>query len=172
MMMCEYVGSDLSRLAGELDKLLLALPEGETRIGAAFVERLIGISKDFNNFELVSALVAKDVLKVNRIVKYFNDNPKSYSFQLTLSVLFGFFSNLMVAYYAPQRTEEGIAAWIEQPRWQVTRNILPAMQKYSGVKVMQIIGKLREMDAKSKGVGNTIATSGDLLKELTFFILH
>lgn len=172
MMMCEYVGSDLSRLAGELDKLLLALPEGETRIGATFVERLIGISKDFNNFELVSALVAKDVLKVNRIVKYFNDNPKSYSFQLTLSVLFGFFSNLMVAYYAPQRTEEGIAAWIEQPRWQVTRNILPAMQKYSGVKVMQIIGKLREMDAKSKGVGNTIATPGDLLKELTFFILH
>lgn len=172
MMMCEYVGSDLSRLAGELDKLLLALPKGENRIDAAFVERLIGISKDFNNFELVSALVAKDVLKVNRIVKYFNDNPKSYAFQPTLSVLFGFFSNLMVAYYAPQRTEEGIATWLELPRWQVTRNILPAMQKYSGVKVMQIIGKLREMDAKSKGIGNTIATSGDLLKELTYFILH
>ena len=172
MMMCEYVGSDLSRLAGELDKLLLALPKGEGRIGADFVERLIGISKDFNNYELVSALVVKDVLKVNRIVKYFNDNPKSYSFQLTLSVLFGFFSSLMIAYYAPQRTEEGIAAWVEQPRWKVSRNILPAMQKYSGVKVMQIIGKLREMDAKSKGVGNTIATSGDLLKELTYFILH
>lgn len=172
MMVCESVGSDLSRLSGELDKLMLALPEGETRIGAAFVEQHVGISKDFNNFELVSALVAKDVLKVNRIVKYFNDNPKNFSLQLTLSVMFGFFSNLMVAYYAPQRTEEGIADWVEQPRWQVARNILPAMQKYSGVKVMQIIGKLRETDAKSKGLGNTIATPGDLLKELAYFILH
>lgn len=172
MMVCESVGSDLSRLSGELDKLMLALPEGETRIGAAFVEQHVGISKDFNNFELVSALVAKDVLKVNRIVKYFNDNPKNFSLQLTLSVMFGFFSNLMVAYYAPQRTEEGIADWVEQPRWQVVRNILPAMQKYSGVKVMQIIGKLRETDAKSKGLGNTIATPGDLLKELAYFILH
>lgn len=172
MMVCESVGSDLSRLSGELDKLMLALPEGETRIGADFVEQHVGISKDFNNFELVSALVAKDVLKVNRIVKYFNDNPKNFSLQLTLSVMFGFFSNLMVAYYAPQRTEEGIADWVEQPRWQVARNILPAMQKYSGVKVMQIIGKLRETDAKSKGLGNTIATPGDLLKELAYFILH
>lgn len=172
MMVCESVGSDLSRLSGELDKLMLVLPEGETRIGAAFVEQHVGISKDFNNFELVSALVAKDVLKVNRIVKYFNDNPKNFSLQLTLSVMFGFFSNLMVAYYAPQRTEEGIADWVEQPRWQVARNILPAMQKYSGVKVMQIIGKLRETDAKSKGLGNTIATPGDLLKELAYFILH
>ncbi|MCD8318513.1 MAG: DNA polymerase III subunit delta [Paraprevotella sp.] len=172
MMMCEFVGSDLSRLSGELDKLILSLPKGMTRIQAAFVEQHIGISKDFNNFELVSALVVKDILKVNRIVKYFNDNPKKFSLQLTLSVMFGFFSNLMVAYYAPQRTEEGIADWVEQPRWQVSRNILPAMQKYSGVKVMQIIGKLREMDAKSKGLGNTIATPGDLLKELTYFILH
>ena len=64
MMVCESVGSDLSRLSGELDKLMLALPEGETRIGAAFVEQHVGISSDFNNFELVSALVAKDVLKV------------------------------------------------------------------------------------------------------------
>ncbi len=172
MMICEYVGSDLSRLSGELDKLILALPTGEKRVDATFVERHIGVSKDFNNFELVAALVSKDLLKANRIVKYFNDNPKNFSLQVTLSVLFGFFSNLMIAYYAPIRTEEGIAEWVEQPRWQVTRNILPAMQKYSGVKVMQIIGKIREMDAKSKGIGNTIATPGDLLKELIYFILH
>lgn len=172
MMVCESVGSDLSRLSGELDKLVLALPERETRIGASFVEQHVGISKEFNNFELVSALVAKDVLKVNRIVKYFNDNPKNFSLQLTLSVMFGFFSNLMLAYYAPKRTEEGIAEWTEQPRWQVGRNILPAMRNYTGVKVMQIIGKLRETDAKSKGVGNTMATPGDLLKELAYFILH
>lgn len=172
LMLCEFVGSDLTRLSGELEKLILALPEGAAHIDSDFVERHIGISKNFNNFELVAALVEKDVLKVNRIVKYFNSNPKSFSFQMTLSVLFGFFSNLMVAYYAPQRTEEGIAEWIEQPRWQVSKNILPAMKKYSGTKVMQIIAKIREMDAKSKGIGNTIADSGALLKELMHFILH
>ncbi len=172
MMICDSVGNDLSRLSNELDKLVLALPEGANRIEAAFVEQHIGVSKDFNNFELISAFVDKDVLKVNRIVKYFNDNPKNFSLQLTVSTLFGFFSNLMLAYYAPQRTEEGIADWIEQPRWQVTKNILPAMRKYSGVKVMQIIEKLRETDAKSKGIGNSMATPGDLLKELSYFILH
>ncbi len=172
MMVCECVGNDLSRLSGELDKLLLALPEGEKRIRAAFVEIHVGISKDFNNFELVAALVAKDVLKVNRIVKYFNDNPKNFSLQLTLSVVFGFFSNLMVAYYAPQRTEEGIADWVELPRWQVARNIIPAMRNYSGVKVLQIIEKLRETDAKSKGLGNVSTSPGELLKELAYFILH
>ncbi len=172
MMVCECVGNDLSRLSGELDKLLLALPEGEKRIRAAFVESHVGISKDFNNFELVAALVAKDVLKVNRIVKYFNDNPKNFSLQLTLSVVFGFFSNLMVAYYAPQRTEEGIADWVELPRWQVARNIIPAMRNYSGVKVLQIIEKLRETDAKSKGLGNVSTSPGELLKELAYFILH
>lgn len=172
MMICDSVGNDLSRLSNELDKLVLALPEGANRIEAAFVEQHIGASKDFNNFELISAFVDKDVLKVNRIVKYFNDNPKNFSLQLTVSTLFGFFSNLMLAYYAPQRTEEGIADWIEQPRWQVTKNILPAMRKYSGVKVMQIIEKLRETDAKSKGIGNSMATPGDLLKELSYFILH
>lgn len=172
MMVCECVGNDLSRLSGELDKLLLALSEGEKRIGAAFVESHVGISKDFNNFELVAALVAKDVLKVNRIVKYFNDNPKNFSLQLTLSVVFGFFSNLMVAYYAPQRTEEGIADWVELPRWQVARNIIPAMRNYSGVKVLQIIEKLRETDAKSKGLGNVSTSPGELLKELAYFILH
>ncbi|MBR2379490.1 MAG: DNA polymerase III subunit delta [Paraprevotella sp.] len=172
LMICEHVGSDLSRLTGELDKLILALREGEKQINADFVERHVGISKDFNNFELLAALIDKDVLKVNRIVKYFNDNPKGYSLQLTLSTLFGFFSNLMVAYYSPVKTEEGIAEWIEQPVWQVRKNILPGLKKFSDVKTMQIIEKIRETDAKSKGIGNTIADSGALLTELTHFILH
>ncbi len=172
MMVCESVGSDLTRLSGELDKLLLALPEGEKHIDAAFVERHVGISKDFNNFELLNALIAKDVYKVNLIVKYFNNNPKNFSLQLTLSVLFNYFSNLMMAYYAPVRTDDGIAEWIEQQRWKVAREIRPAMQRYTAKKVMQIIGKIRETDTKSKGVDNTIADSGDLLKELAYFILH
>lgn len=172
MMLCSFTGSDLLLLSSELDKLALALPEGKLRIDTAFVEEHVGVSKSFNNYELVSALVEKDIYKSNQIVKYFNDNPKSYSLQLTLSVLFNFFSNIMTAYYAPQRTEEGIAAWLEIPRWQVTKNILPAMRRYSGIKVMQILEKLGQTDAKSKGVGESLATNGDLLKDLVYFILH
>ena len=78
----------------------------------------------------------------------------------------------MVAYYSPVKTEEGIAEWIEQPVWQVRKNILPGLKKFSGVKTMQIIEKIRETDAKSKGIGNTIADFGALLTELTHFILH
>ena len=170
--LCECVGSDLNRLAGELDKLLLALPKGESRVNAALIEAHTGVSKDFNNFELVNAVVQKDILKANQIVKYFNSNPKSFALPLTLGVLFNFFGNLMLAYYAPQKTEEGIADWLEQPRWQVTRNVIPAMRKYSGVKVMQIIAEIRKTDARSKGVDNPNITDGELLKELIYFILH
>ena len=172
MILCDSVGSDLNRMTGELDKLILALPEGQMRINAALIEEHIGISKDFNTFELVAAIVAKDVLKANRIVKYFNSNPRTFALQPTLAVLFNFFSNLMLAYYSPQKTEEGIVDWIEQPKWQVTKNILPAMKMYSGIKVMQIISELRQIDAKSKGIGNHSTTDGELLKELIYFILH
>ncbi len=172
LLLCESVGSNLDRLVGEMDKLVLALPGGEQRLTAELIERHTGISKEFNNFELVNALVVKDVFKANRIVNYLDSNPKSFALPLTLTVLFNFFSNLMLAYYAPQRTEEGIAEWIGQPRWQVTRNIIPAMRNYSGVKVMQIIGELRVTDARSKGVDNPNTSSGELLKQLIYFILH
>ncbi len=171
-LLCESIGSNLDRLAGEMDKLALALPGGEQRLTAEVIERHTGISKEFNNFELVNALVTKDVFKANQIVNYLDSNPKGFALPLTLTVLFNFFSNLMLAYYAPQRTEEGIADWIGQPRWQVTRNIIPAMRNYSGVKVMQIIGELRVTDARSKGVDNPNTSSGELLKQLVYFILH
>lgn len=171
-MLCDHVGSDLNRIAGELDKLTLACSEEHRRVTSKIIEEQIGISKDFNNFELLNALVEKDIKKAFTIVKYFNSNPKSYSIQATLSVLFNFFSSLMLAYYAPQKSEESIAAWIGAPKWQVTRNIIPAMKKYSGVKVMQIIAELRKTDAKSKGIDCPNTPNGELLKELIYYILH
>ena len=92
-MMAEFVGADLSRMAGELEKLIITLPRGQKRITPEQIERNIGISKDYNNFELRNALVAKDVFKANQIVKYFEENPKTNPLQMTLSVLFNFFSN-------------------------------------------------------------------------------
>lgn len=171
-MMAEFVGTDLSRMTGELDKLIITLPEGQKRITPEQIEKNIGISKDFNNFELRNALIEKDVLKANMIVKYFDENPKNNPLQMTLAVLFNFFSNLMLAYYALQKTDQGIAAQLGlRSAWQA-KDYMNAMQRYTGVKVMQIINAIRNCDAKSKGVGNTSATNGELLRELVYFILH
>lgn len=171
-MMAEFVGTDLNRMAGELDKLVITLAPGVRRVTPEQIERNIGISKDYNNFELRGALVAKDVLKANRIIKYFAENPKTNPIQSTLSVLFNFFSNLMLAYYAPEKTEQGIANQLGlKSTWQA-REYMAAMRMYSGMKVMQIIGEIRYCDAKSKGVENSSLSDADLLRELVFKILH
>ena len=150
-MMAEFVGTDLSRMAGELEKLIITLPKGQKRITPEQIEQNIGISKDYNNYELRNALIIKDVFKANQIIKYFEENPKTNPLQMTLSVLFNFFSNLMLAYYAPEKSEQGIAAQLGlKSSWQ-SKDYLAAMRKYSGVKVMQIIGEIRYCDAKSKG---------------------
>ncbi len=169
--LCEHVGSDLNRIAGELDKLIVAVGEGK-RIDTQAIQDHIGISKEYNSFELVAALSVKDVMKANRIVKYFDNNPKNFALQPTLSAIFKLFSDLMLAYYAPTKSEEGIANWLEQPAWQVRKNILPAMRIYSAMKVYQIIGEIRRTDGASKGVGGQKTSDGDLLKELVFYILH
>ena len=166
-----FITSYLKR-KGELEKLVITLPKGLTRVTPKQVERNIGISKDYNNFELRAALVEKDVLKANRIVKYFEENPKGNPIQMTLSLLFSFFSNLMMAYYAPEKSEHGIAAFLDlKSPWQA-REYLAAMRRYSGVKTLQIIGEIRTADAQSKGVENSSMSDGDILRELVFKILH
>ena len=171
-MLADFVGADLSRLTGELEKLIITLPKGHTRVTPEQIEKNIGISKDYNNFELRSALVEKDVLKANKIKKYFEENPKTNPIQMTLSLLFGFFSNLMLAYYAPEKSEQGIANMLGlRTPWQA-KDYLAAMRRYNGVKTMQIIGEIRYADAKSKGVGNPSLSDGDILRELVFKILH
>ena len=171
-MLAEFVGTDLSRLVGEMEKLIITSLKNSTKITPEQIEKNIGISKDYNNFELRSALVEKDVLKANKIVKYFEENPKTNPIQMTLSLLFGFYSNLMMAYYAPEKSEQGIAAFLGLKfSWQA-REYMAAMRKYSGIKTMQIISEIRTTDAKSKGVENSSLSDGDLLRELVFKILH
>ena len=171
MILCEHVGADLNRLAGELDKLIVAVGEGK-RIDAQAIQDNIGISKEYNSFELVAALSMRDVVKSNRIVKYFDANPKNFALQPTLSTLFKFYTDLMLAYYSPVKSEQGIADWLGQSTWQVKKNVLPAMRMYSAMKVYEIIGEIRRTDAASKGVGGQKTSDGDLLKELVFQILH
>lgn len=171
-LMAEFVGNDLNRLAGELDKLIITMPKDRNRITPVEIERNIGISKDYNNFELKNALITKDTLKANKIVKYFSDNPKSNPLQPTLALLFNYFSNLMVAYYAPERTENGVAAYLGLKSPWLTKEYIAGMKAYTGVKVMNIITQIRLCDARSKGIGNVSLSPGELLRELVYFILH
>jgi len=171
-MLADHVGADLSRLSAEMDKLLLALPQGQTKISATMVEELTGVSKEYNNFELQSALAQHNILRSAKIVKYYQSNPRSFSLTVTLSGLFTFFSDVMQAFYAPSRSEADVADWLEKPTWKVRNDILPALRNYSGIKVMQILGEIRKIDAASKGVGGCKTPPGELLQELIFFILH
>lgn len=171
-MLAEFVGADLNRMAGELEKLIITLQPGRKRITPDQIERNIGISKDYNNFELKNALIGRNIMKANQIVKYFEENPKNNPLVLTLSILFSFFSNLMLAYYAPDKSDRGIAAYLGlRSPWQ-TKEYMAAMHAFSGRKVMAIIGALRDCDARSKGVGNSSVADGELLRELVYFILH
>lgn len=171
-LIAESVGTNLSRISSELDKLHIGLTPEQKRVTSELVEKHIGISKDFNNFELRNALVTKNVFKANQIIKYFEENPKNNPIQMTLTTLFNFFSNLMLAYYAPQKSEQGIAEQLGlKSSWQ-SREYMAAMPQYTALKVMHIISYIRECDAKAKGFDNSSTENSELLRELIFKILH
>ena len=173
LMIADHIGADLSRLTSELDKVVMALPEKDRRITPEVVEQQIGVSKDFNGYELRSAIANRDIVKANRIVKYFDSNPKSGSAFMLIPLLFSYFQNLMIAYYSPNRTNENeVAKWLDLRNGWAAREYVLGMRNYSGVKVMQIIDKIRETDAKSKGLDNPNTGVGELLKELVSFIFY
>ncbi len=171
-LLCDHVGSDLTRLASEMDKLRLLLPEGQTAVKAEHVEQLTGVSKEYNNFELQGALALRDVLRSNRIANYFASSPKGFSLPLTLTSLFSFFSDVLAAYYAPDQSDNGIAQWTGKSPWAARQALIPARHNYRATKVVDILARIRETDAKSKGVGGCRTPHGELLRELIFFILH
>lgn len=172
LMIAEHIGSDLSRLTSELDKVCLSMPEGSRHITPEVVEEQIGVSKDFNGFEFRSAIANRDILKANQILKYFDSNPKSGGPFMLIPLLFNFFQNLMLAHYAPQKTDSGVAQFLDLRSAWGAKEYMTGLRNYSGMKTMQIIQKIRETDAKSKGLDNPNTPVGDLMKELVFFILH
>lgn len=172
-MMADSIGSDLNRLMSELKKLVLALPENDKRITPERVAGQIGVSKDFNAFELRDAVVNRNVYKANLIINYFDKNPKAGSIYAFLPMFFNFFQNLMIAYYCPQRqSQEAVAKWLDLRSPWAAKDYMTGMRNFTGVKVMQILSKIREIDAKSKGLDNPGTPAGELMKELIFFILH
>jgi DNA polymerase-3 subunit delta len=172
-LIADSIGSDLSRLTSELDKVLLSLPEGDRRVTPQVVEDQIGVSKDFNGFELRDAIVNRNVYKANLIIKYFDENPKAGSIYAFLPLLFNYFQNLMIAYYCPQKnSQEALAQWLDMKSPWGVRDYMTGMKNYSGMKVFQIISKIREIDAKSKGLDNPNTPPGELMKELISFTFH
>lgn len=171
-MLSDYLGNDLSKLTNEIAKLLIAIPPGQMRITADLIEENIGISKDFNNFELLNAIINKNIFKVNQIADYFEKNPKNNPMIMTMSVLFNFFSNLMICYWAKNKTEQGLATELGLRNPYQAKDYVIALKNYNAFKCMEIIGLLRIYDAKSKGVDNNSAPDGELLKELLYKITH
>lgn len=172
-MIADYIGSDLNRLTSELDKLRISMGETNMRITPEDVERNIGVSKDFNNFELLNAIITRNVFKANQIVNYFERNPKSNPLVVTISVLFGFFANLMVAYFAQDKSEQGLMQELKLRSTFQARDYITAMRGYNAFKCIDVVALLRQYDARSKGIGATgNATEGELLRELVFKIMH
>lgn len=172
LMLRESIGSDLSRIAGEIDKLSISLPKGATAITPDLVEEHIGISKEYNNFELQNAIINKDIYKANRIINYFAQNSKKNPIQMTLALLFSFFSNLMMCYYAPEKSERGVAEFLGlKSSWGVG-DYLKAMRNYRAMHVMEILHLIRLADAQSKGAEGTQLPDGEIMRELLYKILH
>lgn len=170
-MMVEFLGDDLSKIANELDKLIITLPTENRIISPAHIEKNIGISKDYNNFELQKALIQKDILKANRIVNYFSQNQNLNPITLTIGILFSFFSKLLLYHTLADKSQKN-AATVLKIRPFFVKDYELASKRYSLKKTTDIISCLREYDLKSKGVNNTSTPAGELLKELVFKILH
>lgn len=172
-MIAEHIGADLSRLISELDKVMISLPDDDRRVTPDVVEREIGVSKEFNIFELKTAIIERNVFKANQIVKYFDKNPKAGSLFSCLPLLYTYFQNLMVAFYAPDKNNDNnLAAFLELKSVWGLKDYRVGMHNFSAMKTLQILAKIRETDAKSKGLDSLNTSTDDLMRELIFFILH
>lgn len=172
-MLADYLGNDLNRLNKEIDKLIVVLSDKEIkRVTPELIETNIGISKEYNNFELIKSLSNKDIFKANQIACFFEKNPKSNPIQMTLSVLFNYFSNLLICYYSKDRSESGLMAALGLRMNFQVKDYLAGMKSYSAMKTFNIIHDIREADARSKGFGTATSDDNEILRELLYKILH
>lgn len=170
VMLTDFIGTDLSQMASVIDKLSIVLGNNKL-ITPEIIEENIGISKDFNAFELINAIIKRDIYAANRIVHYFSKNEKEHKIQPTLFVLFNFFSNLMCYYFMVSEPDEVVSKKLGINPY-FLKDYKYATKSYSKRQVFNIISLLREYDGKSKGIKNVNAGDGDLLKELVYKIMH
>ncbi|WP_347921943.1 DNA polymerase III subunit delta [Pontimicrobium sp. SW4] len=168
-MLVEFLGTDLSKINNELEKLQLVIPK-DTQISPELIEENIGISKDYNNFELRKAVGERDVVKVHKIINYFADNPKDNPMVVTVSLLFSFFAQLLHLHGLNDKSPRNIASKLRVNPYFVNE-YTNAARNYPMKQVSKVIATLREFDVKSKGVGANAVPQGDLLKELMVRIM-
>jgi len=170
ILLTEFLGNDLSKVVNELDKLLINNPSG-SEITEDFIEKNIGISKDFNVFELQKALVKKDIFKANQIIRYFAANPRENPLVKVIPILSSYFSKVLTYHYLQDKSKNNVASVLSVNPFFVT-DYQQASRVFGVRKVIKIISLLREYDLKAKGVENVSASDGELMKELIFKILH
>lgn len=167
-MLRDFVGTDLSRLYNEVDKLATLLPPNAS-ITPEAIERNIGVSREYNTFELVDAIAARDPQKVFRIMAYFRSNPKAVPLVMAVASIFNFFTDLLVAYYTPDKSDSGLSAALGCKPFALKR-IKLGMSRYNALQIVEIIGAIRDFDVKSKGVGSR-QNEHQLFQELAYHIL-
>lgn len=167
-LLAEFLGNDLGRIIGELEKLSLLLEKG-TKINDVHIEENIGISKDYNIFELTNSIAAKDLVSANKIIKYFEQNPKAGNMVVVTGNLFSFFQRLMQVHFLSQKTPEAIASNLKVHPF-VARQLLTQSRSYPPKKIAQNIAYLQAYDLKSKGIGS-VTNPYELMKELVFLLV-
>ena len=170
LMLAEHIGNDLERLANEMDKILINY-EQPTEITPEVIQRYVGISKDYNIFELQKALIVKDILKANRILNYFAANPRKNPIIPIVAMLFTFYSKLLMAHHAKDKSERALASQLKVSPYFV-KDYVEAMHYYNLGKVIQNIHFIHEADLQSKHINYGSLDEEQILKELVFKLLH
>ncbi|MCI5717050.1 MAG: DNA polymerase III subunit delta [Alistipes sp.] len=174
-MLTDQIGCDISKISNEVDKLLLALPAGTRSITDAHIEQYVGISKEYNNFELCNAVAAKQIERAMRIADHFARNPKEYPLLVTVMSLFNLFRDIFVVNYfgwlssrkgQPFPDDMSLMRTLKKSNVYAVKEIKQAAARWENRRVFNILGLLREYDAKSKGIDTGGADDGELLREL------
>lgn len=168
--LCEYVGNDLHRLANEVDKLCLALPPG-VAITSEMVMNQVGISKEYNIFELQKAILQRDILLANRIVNFFGNNTKKNPVIPAVAYLFSFFSKLLAATQAPDKSDKGLTSALKISPYSA-KDYSFALRQFSPEKIIDNISFIKEADLKLKGVNSGSDTEGQIFRELVYRLMH
>ena len=170
VILSDFLGNNLAKIANEIKKLSISIPK-DSEITPEIIEKNIGISKDYNIFELSNAIANKEIIKANRIVNHFASNEKNYPLVVTLSSFYRLFSKIMGCYFSPSDQPDIVAKTIGVNPF-FAKDYINGKRNYSKRQIFKIIGYLNDYDLKSKGYGNVSTSDGELLKELVFKILH
>ena len=170
-LLSEYLGTDLSKISNELDKLAINLPQGTT-VSQQEVQQYVGISKDYNVFELQKALGQKDALKANRIINYFIANPRKHPLGVVLGTLYNFFSKVYMLHFLRHSPDREISQALKLKSDFFLRDYKTAVRHYNLPQTQSVIHQLKVYDLRAKGVDNDSTNEAGLLQELIFKILH